>query len=334
MKKRKMFPLDFAAVTTFAVVFLFAAICLGQDARQADTRADTVPSPAIAQRTDAQASAAATVTAEIGASDTAQAPVRRASARASDRRNATQAGKNRRNPAVADSERGAAPAKGDGAPESAANTTQLLPAVPPGDTATGGEMNVPPALAADITAAAPAGNDGQAGSAHAGVSKAPEVPQVEHAETAPTGSEFSLLKAAGGFGLVLSLIALGYLGARKYFPQYFMRQASERNLKLIETLTIGEKRSVAVIEFDSQRFIIGNTPNQITLLATLPGKVAPAEAPRPANTPSFQLSKAKVTSDTFRSLYEVEKTNGMGNRKPIPPDIRAKMRQLRESLET
>jgi len=195
-------------------------------------------------------------------------------------------------------------------------------------------MSVPPALVDNSAITSPTGDNASTNSANAVAAKTPETPHVEHAETVPAETDFSLYKAVGGFGLVLSLIALGYFGARKYFPQHFVRRTSDRNLKLIETLAIGEKRSVAVIEFDNRRFIIGNTPNQITLLAALSAKASLAEESHPASVSSFELSKAKVTSDNFRSLYEVEKTNGVGNRKPLPPDIRAKMRQLRESLET
>ncbi len=158
-------------------------------------------------------------------------------------------------------------------------------------------------------------------------------PQVEHMEPVAAGPDYSMLKAAGGFGLVLCLIALVYLGGRKLFPKYFTRNGTEKNLKLIETLAIGEKRSVAVIEFENQRLIIGNTPNQITLLTALPLRLALVEDSPTAPAASFDLSKSKVPSDTFRGLYEIEKTNGRGNRQAIPPDIQAKMRQLRESLE-
>lgn len=158
-------------------------------------------------------------------------------------------------------------------------------------------------------------------------------PQIEHSEPVAVSTDYSMVKAAGGFGLVLCLIALAYVGGRKLFPKYFVRGAAEKSLKLVETLAIGEKRSIAVIEFEGQRMIIGNTPNQVTLLATLPMKLSLVEDSPATPAPSFEFSKSKIASDSFRGLYEIEKTNGRGNRKAIPPDIQAKMRQLRESLE-
>ena len=49
------------------------------------------------------------------------------------------------------------------------------------------------------------------------------------------------------------------------------RQRS-RKLRVCETTQLGDKRFVALIQADGQRFLIGGTSNSITLLATLPGK--------------------------------------------------------------
>jgi hypothetical protein len=100
---------------------------------------------------------------------------------------------------------------------------------------------------------------------------------------------------------------------------------------------LGEKRSISVIQIEDKRFLIGSTSSQITLLAPLRGPlsveddvvakatVEPAAAPR-----------AKAPVEKFRNIFEIEKAsparNG-GRTKTIPPDVRAKMRQLRESLE-
>ena len=144
------------------------------------------------------------------------------------------------------------------------------------------------------------------------------------------GSGFSFLRVVGGFGLVLSLIIFGTLGIRKYAPQYFAKKVTERSLRLVETLPMGERRSIAVIEIDERRLLIGNTPNQITLLAALGenGAVLADQAVSSVEATSY------APSPSFKNLYEFEK-NGSGRNKMkiIPPDIRAKMRQLRESLE-
>ena len=138
------------------------------------------------------------------------------------------------------------------------------------------------------------------------------------------------MRVVGGLGLVLSLIVLGTIGIRKFAPQYFAKMAPERSLKLLETLPMGERRSIAVIEIDEKRLLIGNTPNQITLLATL-GESSYLRGEQEAATAGLE---SQPPAPSFKNLYEFEK-NGPGRARKtiIPPDIRAKMRQLRESLE-
>jgi flagellar biogenesis protein FliO len=46
-------------------------------------------------------------------------------------------------------------------------------------------------------------------------------------------------------------------------------QRRVRRLRLCESLSLGEKRVVAVVEFEDQRFLLAATPEHITLLQTL-----------------------------------------------------------------
>jgi flagellar biogenesis protein FliO len=48
------------------------------------------------------------------------------------------------------------------------------------------------------------------------------------------------------------------------------QNAARRRLRLAETLPLGERRFVAVVEFEGQRFLLGGTSAQITLLSRLP----------------------------------------------------------------
>ncbi len=45
-----------------------------------------------------------------------------------------------------------------------------------------------------------------------------------------------------------------------------------RSLKLTETLSLGEKRFVAIVECADQRFLIGGAVNSVAMLAVLPLK--------------------------------------------------------------
>jgi len=48
-----------------------------------------------------------------------------------------------------------------------------------------------------------------------------------------------------------------------------IRVNRRRTLRLAETLSLGEKRLVAVVEFDNQRFLIAATQQNVTLLQSL-----------------------------------------------------------------
>ena len=47
------------------------------------------------------------------------------------------------------------------------------------------------------------------------------------------------------------------------------RPRSARRLRLSETLSLGEKRFLAVVQFQQQEFLVGGTGNSIALLARL-----------------------------------------------------------------
>jgi flagellar biogenesis protein FliO len=52
----------------------------------------------------------------------------------------------------------------------------------------------------------------------------------------------------------------------------------ERRLRLCETVPLGERRLVALIQFDNQPLLVGVTPSSITLLSQ-PAPCAPAASP-------------------------------------------------------
>jgi flagellar biogenesis protein FliO len=50
------------------------------------------------------------------------------------------------------------------------------------------------------------------------------------------------------------------------------RRRSPRGLRIAETVSLGEHRFVAVIEFEQSRFLLGGTSSSLVLLADLGGK--------------------------------------------------------------
>jgi len=185
-----------------------------------------------------------------------------------------------------------------------------------------GQVISTPAQAAD------ANTNGNAGITD---SQSAVVPPASDAREPNLG--FPLFRTIGGLGLVLCLMIGGYFAAKKLAPRYFVKNASERNLKVIETLSMGDRRSISMIEVGSSRFLVGNTPHQINLLAVLPEPLSLVSEPDTLPATARNASRKEPMSP-FRNLFEVEKrrsTQFTGN--PLPEDIRTKMRQLRESLE-
>ena len=62
---------------------------------------------------------------------------------------------------------------------------------------------------------------------------------------------------------------IGSLWARIGASFSKIRVSRRRALRLCETLSLGEKRLVAVVEFDNQRFLLAATQQNITLLQSL-----------------------------------------------------------------
>lgn len=50
-----------------------------------------------------------------------------------------------------------------------------------------------------------------------------------------------------------------------------------RHLRLAETVSLGEKRFVAVVQFERERFLIGGTASSVALLAILSPESSPSD---------------------------------------------------------
>ncbi len=145
-------------------------------------------------------------------------------------------------------------------------------------------------------------------------------------------SGISVIKTLGAVGLVICLILGGSNLFRRFAPQYISKSPNERLLKLVETLPIGDKRSILLVQAGNRRLLLAGTPGEVTLLTPLaddalrssPGTEGPFddEVPSPAA--------------SFKNLCEIEKKAPPVHPSPrhsIPPDIQGKMRELRKALE-
>ena len=72
-----------------------------------------------------------------------------------------------------------------------------------------------------------------------------------------------------GHASVWAALARIFAGLAARVRKGFERRRSSRRLRLSETLSLGEKRFLAVVQFQQQEFLVGGTGNSIALLARL-----------------------------------------------------------------
>ena len=161
----------------------------------------------------------------------------------------------------------------------------------------------------------------------------PEAIAIGMNEAAFFGSDvpqFSILRAFGGMGLVLCLLVGAVFGIRKFAPGYFPAKPSDgKNLKIVESLGMGDRRSIALVEVGGKRFLIGSTPQQINLLTALPEHFSLI-----AEENGIDGVKEEAERATFRNLFDMGKRRSAKHSgKVLPDEIRQKMRRLHEALD-
>jgi len=149
--------------------------------------------------------------------------------------------------------------------------------------------------------------------------------------------QLSVLRVFGGMGLVLCLLVGAYFGLRKLAPGYFPKTVSGgKNLKIVESIGMGDRRSIALVEVGGKRFLIGSTPQQINLLTTLPEHFSLVAEEDEVNVAQAANNlKEEGERHIFRNLFEAKRkrSNPGHPEKVLPEEVRQKMRRLREALE-
>ena len=64
----------------------------------------------------------------------------------------------------------------------------------------------------------------------------------------------------------------------KWLEQKRTQQLTSRRLRVAETISLGEKRSVAIVQVDGAQYLIGSSPSSVQLLAVLDRVEAPLAA--------------------------------------------------------
>jgi flagellar biosynthetic protein FliO len=89
---------------------------------------------------------------------------------------------------------------------------------------------------------------------------------VETAQRDERGMFGGGMKAVGSLLLVLSIIfAIAFL-LRRYLPCYFGITGKIRLVQIVETVSLGDKKSLTLVRVGSDRLLLGCTPNSISVL--------------------------------------------------------------------
>jgi Flagellar biosynthesis protein, FliO len=78
-----------------------------------------------------------------------------------------------------------------------------------------------------------------------------------------------LANAPIGFARVYRHTLAGLIRAWRWLQQHRQRQLAAKRLALCETVSLGEKRFVAIVKVDGQQFLLGGAAGTVSMLARL-----------------------------------------------------------------
>jgi flagellar biosynthetic protein FliO len=95
----------------------------------------------------------------------------------------------------------------------------------------------------------------------------PFMAEAQHAGDAPSAAGL-LARTFGALLLIVGLIVAGAWGLKKFGGARFGAAAEDApTLRVVSTVPLGDKRSLAVVRFGTRTLLVGCTPQAMTLLA-------------------------------------------------------------------
>jgi len=88
------------------------------------------------------------------------------------------------------------------------------------------------------------------------------------------------MERAAADAMVLGPLARWLQKSSGWMGALWRTRRKHRALAVTETAPLGERRLVAVVQFESSRFLVGASPSSVTLLAQLPDEVSGSEGRR------------------------------------------------------
>lgn len=78
------------------------------------------------------------------------------------------------------------------------------------------------------------------------------------------------------FLLVILLLGATLWGLKRYGRMQFQKQAGDARLVIVDSLSIGTRQRIALVETDGQRILVGITPHSISGLGQWPSIKSPS----------------------------------------------------------
>jgi flagellar protein FliO/FliZ len=135
----------------------------------------------------------------------------------------------------------------------------------------------------------------------------PTVPTAVPAEAAPSYAAAGLLQAGLGLAMVVALIFLCAWLLRRFG---FQGRSSDRLLKVVSSVMVGQRERVVVVEVGNAWLVLGVAAGQVNALHTMPAEKLPAQgAPQPASGPLMDAVFSRKLRESLQRLGTRGKTD-------------------------
>jgi len=156
-------------------------------------------------------------------------------------------------------------------------------------------------------------------------------------EDAPVVSDPGILgsgtRALGATILVLALIWMTTVLLKRYMPHRFGPLGHKRRIQVLETVPIGDKRSLTLVRIDGEGLLLASTPGSVSLLKEIKLEQASEQTPQSAN-PKERLKTSQSGTDLQTSQkFSDTLADELRHANSSKPEPLAAFSRLRRELE-
>jgi flagellar biogenesis protein FliO len=114
----------------------------------------------------------------------------------------------------------------------------------------------------------------------------------------------SLGRLMGSLALVFAVM-LGALWIYRHWQRLLLQRKPETGLRVVDVKSLGQRMAVYVVAYRHQRFLIGGSPNGLSLLSPLEAEPSdPSESPDPENDSQADPQAPITPGESFRKALD------------------------------